>query len=282
MISDYAEEPNALIDYELQTSSNGTNSSLYVGVSIERSVSWSARITTSKGTSNMTWTQSAKYENYQNFTAAGSNETLWQSTTGRAVSQVTTITTTTNGTGADDTAELQFDYPISFAQAYAIPADATTANSTLSAVLDRSKREAGTTILSHLVYPAPAPAASESGSESESLVQAVVPVVLSTRQNGSCFYIWNNTYYEDAGAIDPADGTTGATSQWFAWEGAVGDREGRAMRDYSRFASAVDGYEPVLTVDRVSDGLINVPLTEVVTGPGINVLPGPSDRDLGK
>lgn len=256
--------PNASIDYELQTTSNGTNSSLYVEVSIDQSVSWSANITTSKGTQTMTWSQSISYENYQNFTAAGSNETLWQRTIGSALSQTITTQADDGASSSPDTAELQFNYPISFFQAYAIPTDATTANSTLYAVLDRTKHETGTSISSHLVYPS---------------VDATKLPLLSTRQNGSCFYIWNNTYYEDAGAIDPAEGTIGATSQWFSWEGYINDEgEGRVLKNYSRFASAVDGYEPVLTVDQVSDELIGVPKTEVVTGPGVNALPNPSDE----
>lgn len=248
------EDPSALIDYSLQTTSNGTNSSLLVQVSIDRAVSWSANVSTSKGTHNLTWTQSITYENYQNYTATGSNETLWQSTTGTALSQV-------DGTTA---AELQFHYPISFFQAYVIPTDATAANSTLYAVLDRSKHETGRTTLTHLVYP---------GTTSTNAL------LLSTRQNGSCFYLWNNTYYEDAGAIDPAEGTIGATSQWFTWEGDVDGGQGRVAQNYSRFASAIDGYEPVLTVGEVSEDLISVPATEIVTGPGINVLPEPSETN---
>lgn len=263
----YAEEvqPNALINYELETSSNGTNSSLYVGVAIDRAVAWSANVTTSKGTSNVTWTQAISYENHQNFTAAGSNETLYQSTTGRAVSQVTSTTT-----GVTDTAELEFDYPLSFYQAYAIARGEaiTTTNSTLYAVLDRGKHETGRSISAHLLYD-DSPESVPSPSSPEFL--------LSTRQNGTCFYIWNNTYYANAGAIDPAEGTYGATAQWFTWAGVVPSQQGGALglaaKNYSRFARAIDGYEPVLVVDEVLDERIAVPRTELVAGEGINVLP---------
>lgn len=247
------EEPSAFIDYQLQTFSNGTNSSLWVSVSAERSLSWSANITTSKGKHNVAWEQKAQYQNIQNFTAAGSNETLWQSTIGTALSQVTT-----NGTTSSDRAAQQYNYPLSFFQSYMIPTDATTVNSTLYAVLDRSKIETGTKALSHLVYPG-------SSQNDEDLL-------LQTRQSGDCFYIWNNTYYEDAGAIDPANGTIGSTSQWFTWEGDVDGSLGRTLRNYSRFASAIDGYEPVLTTDQTSDELIKIPDTHIVTGPGINAL----------
>lgn len=286
------EEPSALINYEFETFSNGTNSSLYVGVSIERSVSWSANITTSKGTSNVTWTQSISYENHQNFTAAGSNETLWQITTGSALSHVVVLSSSSsaggNGGGTvpdhtTDTAALQFDYPLSFFQAYAIPPDndaaaATAENSTLYAVLDRSKHETGRTVLTHLVYPRHH--RGDQRSSNSTTTVAAAPL-LSTRQNGSCFYVWNNSYYQDAGAIDPADGTSGATAQWFAWEGDVlsDGAQGRVVQDYGRFASAVDGYEPALTVDQTSDQLITVPRTGIVAGPGINVLPGLSEAD---
>lgn len=259
----YAEEvqPNALINYELETFSNGTNSSLYVGVAIDRAVSWSANVTTSKGTSNVTWTQAISYENHQNFTAAGSNETLYQSTTGRAVSQVTSTTT-----GVTDTAELEFDYPLSFYQAYVIARGEAIAatNSTLYAVLDRGKHETGRSISAHLLYD-DSPESAPSPSSPEFL--------LSTRQNGTCFYIWNNTYYANAGAIDPAEGTYGATAQWFTWAGVVPRPGGLAAKNYSRFARAIDGYEPVLVMDEVLNERIAVPRTELVAGEGINVLP---------
>lgn len=266
-------------------------------------MSWSANITTSKGTSNVTWTQSVSYENHQNFTAAGNNETLWQTTTGSALSQVVELSSSSsppaaanNGSGTDvddttDTAALQFECPLSFFQAYAIPPDkaaATTENSTLYAVLDRSKHETGRTVLTHLVYPRHHPHWGDprSSSGSNTTTTTVAAPFLSTRQNGSCFYVWNNTYYQDAGAIDPADGTRGATAQWFTWAGDVlsddddDGAQGRVVQDYySRFASAVDGYEPVLTADQTSDQLVAVPRAGVVAGPGINVLPGLSEAD---
>lgn len=285
-------QPNALITYALQTTTTTnndttTNSSLLVQVAINRTISWSANVHTSTGTHNMTWAQSIRYENAQNYSAAGSNETLWQATTGTALSQVVSSSNSTSTTDAPtdtdtDTALLHFYYPISFFQAYDIPTtDYTTTNSTLYAVLDRSKHETGQRTLTHLLYPPPLPSPSSSPTTTNNTSPSP-SFLLSTRQNGSCFYLWNNTYYEDAGAIDPANGTLGATSQWFAWTGTVVDDGDATMtqKNYSRLARAVDGYEPVLTVDEVFDddgrvALLAVPATEVVSGVGINVLPAP-------
>ncbi len=64
-------------------------------------------------------------------------------------------------------------------------------------------------------------------------------------------YFWNDTYYEFAGAIDPAMGTEGKTEQWFRFDGPVygnvPGEEGRIV--YGRHVKAVDGYEPILVVD---------------------------------
>lgn len=116
-------------------------------------------------------------------------------------------------------------------------------------------------MLSQLTYPC----------QNAAAITAKTPL-LQTRQNGSSFYLWNNTYYENAGAIDPAFGTTGATDQWFSWAGFAGSADGREFGEYGRFVSAVDGYEPVLKIDREGQSLIDVPETTVVTGPGVNTL----------
>lgn len=87
--------------------------------------------------------------------------------------------------------------------------------------------------------------------------------MLATRQNGSCTYYWNNTYYEFAGAIDPAIGTSGATDQWFSFEGSL---ESGEKEEYGRHVKAVDGYVPILIEDEVFGHTIYVPETEVVEG----------------
>lgn len=69
-------------------------------------------------------------------------------------------------------------------------------------------------------------------------------------------YYWNNTYYEFAGAIDPAMGTSGATEQWYSSISKVGA--------YGRRVKAIDGYEPVLIVDEEFPNSIAVPDTELV------------------
>lgn len=137
-----------------------------------------------------------------------------------------------------------FSYPISFFIATVDPpADPTTTNSTIFAELDRSLISTSTPILSYLTSPS----------------TYHTPAILDTRQNGSCIYFWNDTYYESAGAIDPAKGTLGATEQWFSYTGpiAVGGVEG-----YGRHVKAVDGYEPVLVLDESFGEAIFVPATE--------------------
>lgn len=71
-------------------------------------------------------------------------------------------------------------------------------------------------------------------------------------------YHWNNTYYQFAGAIDPAMGTSGATEQWYSSFNKVGA--------YGRHVKAIDGYEPVLIVDEEFPSTFEVPDTEL---PGI-------------
>jgi hypothetical protein len=118
-----------------------------------------------------------------------------------------------------------------------------TTNSSLYAELDRSLLSTSIPILSHLTSPS----------------TFYVPETVATRQNGSCIYFWNDTYYEFAGAIDPAIGTTGATEQWFSYEGPI---EGGGVEGYGRHVKAVDGYEPVLVVDETFFEAIRVPETE--------------------
>ncbi|KAI3399592.1 hypothetical protein diail_6231 [Diaporthe ilicicola] len=235
-------EPVFQLTSSTTTYANGSNSSLLVELSAQRTLSYSNTITTSSGTRNLTWFQDLSYTNIQNFTAAGRNETLWQSTNG------TTIFSPSPA--SNQTVSASFEYPMSFAQDYIVPTDPTVTNSTLIAILDRSKITHGDTVLSHLTYPS---------------FTTDTPL-LQTRQNGSCFYLWNDTYYQSAGAIDPAIGTIGATDQWFSWAGFVETALGRQFGDYGRYVSAVDGYEPVLKVDTVSDTLIDVPDTTNVTG----------------
>lgn len=78
------------------------------------------------------------------------------------------------------------------------------------------------------------------------------------RQNGSCIYFWNDTYYESAGAIDPAKGTIGATEQWYSFTGPV---TGGGIEGYGRHVKAVDGYEPTLVLDESYSEAIVVPAT---------------------
>lgn len=250
-------EPTFELSSATTTYSNGSNSSLLVELSAHRVLTYSNTITTSTGTRLLTWGQDLSYNNIQNFTAAGYNVTLWQSTNG---------STTFSPALSNQTVTASYKYPISFSQDYIVPADPTVVNSTLIATLDRSKSTLGDTVLSQLTYTSPSTAASTAANTTFDTP------VLQTRQNGSCFYLWNNTYYEFAGAIDPAIGTFGATDQWFSWAGYVQTPEGRDPEEYGRFVSAVDGYEPVLVVDEQVDQLMDVPPTNVVIGRDINEL----------
>lgn len=135
-----------------------------------------------------------------------------------------------------------YSYPITFYQAVTTPDDATVANSTLFAILDRSLISSTISILSYLTKP----------------TIYATPAVLATRQNGSCMYYWNNTYYEFAGAIDPANGTLGSTEQWFSFEGPATDA---SEVEYGRHVKAIDGYEPALIEDEISETTIAVPNT---------------------
>lgn len=87
-----------------------------------------------------------------------------------------------------------------------------------------------------------------------------MPDVIATRQNGTCVYFWNNTYYEFAGAIDPAKGTIGETEQWFSYSGPSGKGKAR----YARHVKAIDGYEPKIVLDETFGSAIGMPATETM------------------
>jgi hypothetical protein len=183
----------------------------------------------------VTWIQSLSYTNTQNYTAQGYNDTLFQHTSGTSTFSPTSqfaapITNT-------------FSYPISFFIANNPASDPIAANSSIYASLDRSIISTSIPILSYLASPS----------------TYHIPAILDTRQNGSCIYFWNDTYYESAGAIDPAEGTLGATEQWFSFTGPVA---GGGTEGYGRHVKAVDGYEPVLVLDESYPEAIAVPATE--------------------
>jgi hypothetical protein len=211
--------------------------SLTSELSTHRTLSHTTTITTSSGPRILTWIQSLSYSNTQNYTAEGYNKTVSQLTSGTSTFSPSTkfAPLITNS----------FSYPISFFSASTVPTDTTTTNSSLYAELDRSLLSTSISILSHLTSPS----------------TFYVPETVVTRQNGSCIYFWNNTYYEFAGAIDPAIGTTGVTEQWFSYEGPL---EGGGVEGYGRHVKAVDGYEPVLVVDETFSEAIQVPETESV------------------
>ncbi|TVY12620.1 Peptide-N4-(N-acetyl-beta-glucosaminyl)asparagine amidase A [Lachnellula arida] len=184
------------------------------------------------GPQNLSWSQSLSYSSINNYTAEGSNKTISALTTGTSYfSPSSKYSSPINNT---------FSYPITFRTSSTTPVDATTANSTIVASLDRSLLSNAVPILSYLTSP------SIFGT----------PQVLATRQTGSSVYYWNDTYYEFAGAIDPAMGTSGSTEQWYSAVSKVGV--------YGRHVKAIDGYEPVLVVDEEFPSAIAVPDTELV------------------
>ncbi|KAL3422344.1 peptide-n4-(n-acetyl-beta-glucosaminyl)asparagine amidase a [Phlyctema vagabunda] len=222
---------------EITKAPNDTvNSTLWISLAGSRSLSHSSSITTSSGTRTLTWAQELSYSNIQNFTALGRNETLSQTTSG---------TSTFSSVDADSTAITNtFAYPITFFQGYIVSPDAAAVNSTLDATIDHSVLSSSMPLLAYLTTPA----------------SFAAPRVLETRQNGSCVYYWNNTYYEFAGAIDPAMGSLGATEQWYSFSSGAGSDGGKPVA-YGRYVLAVDGYEPDVVEDRVYDTTIDVPDT---------------------
>ena len=214
------------------TSASSANTSLEIHLSAQRVLSHTSTITTSSGSQTLNWSQSLSYSSINNYTAEGSNKTISALTSGASsFSPFLNFSLPVNN---------NFSYPITFHTAATTPTNSTTANSTIIASLDRSLLSSSIPILSYLTSP--------------STFQT--PQTLKTRQNGSSIYYWNNTYYEFAGAIDPAMGTSGGTEQWYSSANNVGP--------YGRHVKAVDGYEPALVVDEEYPATITVPDTELV------------------
>ncbi|TVY67406.1 Peptide-N4-(N-acetyl-beta-glucosaminyl)asparagine amidase A [Lachnellula suecica] len=229
-IQSISSEPSFQLMPRITGSTNSsTNTSFEVHLSAQRTLSHTSIITTSSGSQNLTWSQTLSYSSINNYTALGFNKTISALTNG----------TSTFSPSLDDASPIRstFSYPITFHTASLTPTDATTANSTIVASLDRSLLSSSIPILSYLTSP------------------FKLPTVLATRQTGNSVYYWNDTYYEFAGAIDPAMGTYGATEQWFSSLGKVGA--------YGRHVKAVDGYEPVLVLNQEYNSPIDVPDTKL-------------------
>lgn len=258
--------PTFELRYDTTTFSNGSNSSLYVELKANRSLTHLNTITTSKGSRLLSWNQEGGFADGQNITAAGRNETLALEILSSAkFSPATAIFQNSSEGAAFNSVNL-----LSFYQAYAPSPEETVVNSTILGIIDQGEASNGQRALDSLVYPA------EDNTADASLVGGSwsgFEYNYATRQNGSCFYIWNNTYYEDAGPIDPADGTFGATEQWFDSEGYVTSPAGSNVLEYTRHAVALDGYEPQLEVDEIGSGKLSVPQPEVLHGNGINEVP---------
>ena len=206
------------------------NTTLYSKLTARRSLSHTARITTSSGTRSLTWSQDLSYTNVQDYTNKGYNKTLTQITRG---------STKFSAVEGRSIISNSYSWPIHFTSDNLVPVDPQTTNQTLVATIDRSSLETTIPILPYLTKS----------------VSPTVSEMLATRQAGNAIYFWNNTLYEFAGAIDPAKGTLGVTEQWYSHM----DSEGA----YGRYVKAVDGYEPVLVVDKEFGAAISVPETQL-------------------
>lgn len=265
--------PNFDLRYDTTSFSNGSNSSLYVELKANRSLTHLNTITTSKGSRLLSWFQEAGFADGQNITALGRNETLALEILSSSTFSPTVAISQNNSQG------INFNGVnlLSFYQAYAPSPDETVVNSTILGIIDQGEASNGQRALDSLVYPA------KDNTADTSLVAGSwsgFEYDYATRQNGSCFYIWNNTYYEDAGPIDPADGTLGATEQWFEDQGYVTSPTGAVVLDYARHAFALDGYEPQLEVDETDSGKLNIPQPEILHGNGVNEVPVDSWDDF--
>ncbi|TVY30809.1 Peptide-N4-(N-acetyl-beta-glucosaminyl)asparagine amidase A [Lachnellula hyalina] len=224
-------EPSFQLTPNIISTSNA-NTSLELHLSAQRVLSHTSTITTSSGPHTLSWSQSLSYSSINSYTANGSNKTISALTTGTS--------SFSPSSKYSPPIKSTLSYPITFRTSSTTPVDATTANSTIVASLDRSLLSNSVPILSYLTAPA----------------IFEIPHVLATRQIGSSVYYWNDTYYEFAGAIDPAMGTSGSTEQWYSAVSKVGV--------YGRHVKAVDGYEPVLVVDEEFPTTLAVPDTELV------------------
>jgi len=161
----------------------------------------------------------------------------------------------TSGKSTFTSGSNSFRYPIE-AYTVSIPAvDITKDLDYLLGSIDRSLHISGSNILPLLT-----------GIESYPDTSTTTIPTLVTRQNGTCIYYWNNTYYEFAGAIDPQPGSIGATDQWYSYVGF--EDENFAAKGYGRILKARDGlddYQGVVS-DEVFGHGIPVPETVAVVG----------------
>jgi hypothetical protein len=205
---------------------------MYLKLTASRKLSHTARITTSSGTRSLTWAQDLSYTNVEDYTNLGYNKTLTQITRGSA-------RYTSSGGLLPLPITNSYYWPIHFTSDNLVPVNPQVKNQTLIASIDRSSVETTIPILPYLTKS----------------VSQLFPSILATRQVGDSVYFWNNTYYQFAGAIDPAKGTVGTTEQWYSFLDSD--------TAYGRYVKAVDGYEPVLVVDKEFGNAISVPNTDV-------------------
>ena len=120
------------------TTFNGTiaNTSLYVELTADRTLSVSSTIITAAGSKEVTWSQSLSFQNIQNMTDSALNQSLSQISQGSYSDSFSGI-------------ETEYSYPINLYSSYIIAPSLATLSSVF-ALIDRSLITKGIDILSFL------------------------------------------------------------------------------------------------------------------------------------
>lgn len=221
---------------------NGTNSSLVADILVtNRGLNHTSTITTSKGPRRLYWQQNLLYHNEHKVEASGHNDTLHLDTRPQQSSSPAWEPSSSGVDWCFDNRNV-----LDFVQAYMPPSDYTILNSTLYARIANDRYDYGRAALHRLIYPDP----DHDCNSTE---------VVWNQQQGFCFFAWNDTYYEDAGAIDPAIGSFGQTNQTYTRKQFfLPTPEGRVYKDYEVWAAARDGYEPALDYLEIKDTLSKI------------------------
>jgi hypothetical protein len=206
------------------TTTNGTtsNSSFYFSLTAKRSLSISSTIRTSAGSKAVSWKQDLSFKNIQNMTSEAFNQSLAMVATGSFSNSFSKVTT-------------DYEYPINLFSAYIIAPSLATLSSVYT-LIDRSLISSGVNTLPYLT-------GTSLGAES-----------LTTRQNASSMYYWNETIVQGTSA------DSGITEQWFSFSGKPGNVKS-GVQEFSRRLKEVNDY---MTVDEEAWKTIGVPKTLVL------------------
>lgn len=287
--------PYFQLNSSLTTYSDGTNNSLYTHLGVNRQLSHSVKINTSRGDRYVVWNQRTEFINYQNFTAAGQNKTL-------AFGSASNMYSSPGGKPPDvddcddddavdgvcglDGAVPYYDlYKLSFFQANELSAHETSGNSTISAIFSHQDEVDGLPAATHLISYALLESWNEEPIGSSDIDEQEFPYS-NFGQNGTSTYIWNSSNREDGGPIDPLEGSVGETEHFFQTYGEpVKTHEGGLLGVYARYVKAEGGYKPRVLRDLLlPDGFGNPygasddddlewMKWQIPKGPGINELP---------